>query len=365
LTGRATGEPLGNQKLKLGLFAFNCSGGFMMIKDSPLQIAWDEMLAIAVKAEALDFEVLLPVARWRGYGGEADYHGISFEPFTWAAGLAAATQRIRIGATVHTPVIHPVVAAKMATTVDHISQGRLGLNLVMGWFEPEMQMLGIPQLPHDERYDYGREWLEIASRIWDGGPSFDYNGNHFQLTDVRGAPTPVQRPRPLIFNAGTSRAGMDFASREADFVFGSVPDAAATEKLARDVRSIARERYNRQPGLLTTATIICRDSEDEAQAAYQSLLDRGDWAGAQNAMDILGIHSGSFDASLREFQARFVVGFGTQMMIGTPEQVATELKAVSDAGSEGVLLGFENYVTELDYFGRSVVPLLKDAGLRH
>ena len=75
----------------------------------------------------MGFEMLVPIARWRGFGGTTDFNGICFETYTWAAGLAAATERIMVFSTSHVPTVHPIVAAKQCVTVDHISNGRFGL----------------------------------------------------------------------------------------------------------------------------------------------------------------------------------------------------------------------------------------------
>ncbi len=146
--------PLYNdQKLKLGLFGTNCSNGLTVSHAATTYRAtWEHSLAIARRTDAMGFEMLVPIARWRGFGGTTDFNGTCFETYTWAAALAAATERIMVFSTSHVPTVHPIVAAKQCVTVDHISGGRFGLNLVMGWFTPEMEMFGAPQREHDERY---------------------------------------------------------------------------------------------------------------------------------------------------------------------------------------------------------------------
>ena len=117
-----------------------------------------------VDAAGLDF--MMPVGRWRGYGGKTDHNHKSFETLTWAAGLLCATQRIRVFGTVHVSLFHPVLAAKQMATVDHIGNGRFGLNIVCGWYEDEFQMFGLSAGETAEiRYDEGDEWLDIITRI--------------------------------------------------------------------------------------------------------------------------------------------------------------------------------------------------------
>ena len=106
------------------------------------------------------------MARWRGYGGASNLGERSFETFTWATGLLAATERIQVFATFHVPLAHPVLAAKMAATADHISGGRFGLNIVAGWYTAELSMFGLTQREHDERYEVADEWATVLKQLW-------------------------------------------------------------------------------------------------------------------------------------------------------------------------------------------------------
>jgi dimethylsulfone monooxygenase len=86
-------------------------------------------------ADQAGIEFMLPIGRWKGYGGDTDYQGQTFETVTWAAGLLAATERLTVFGTVHAPLIPPLIAAKEFVTADHIGAGRFGLNVVCGWNE--------------------------------------------------------------------------------------------------------------------------------------------------------------------------------------------------------------------------------------
>src|ERR1700733_7880086 len=100
---------------------------------------------------------MVPVARWRGFGGESNFNGTNFETYTWAAGLGQETQNICVLTTSHVPTIHPIGAPKQTTTGDHITNGRFALNIVCGWCTPELEMFGVPQMEHDMRYDHAAE----------------------------------------------------------------------------------------------------------------------------------------------------------------------------------------------------------------
>ena len=136
-------------KLKLGLFGANCSSGRAVTKvRERWSGSWPDCLRLAHMADEAGIEFMLPVGRWKGYGGDTDYQGATLETVTWAAGLLAATKRLTVFGTVHAPLIHPVIAAKQFVTADHIGQGRFGLNVVCGWNEDEFEMFGATMGEH-------------------------------------------------------------------------------------------------------------------------------------------------------------------------------------------------------------------------
>ena len=134
----------GPNRFKLGVFSTNADGG-LAITTVPerWRARWDDNLNAVGIADRAGLEFVLPIARWRGFGGKTHVREWSFETFTWAAGLASATQQIGLFMTVHVPLVHPVYAAKALATVDHISHGRAGLNIVCGWNPDEFAMFGV------------------------------------------------------------------------------------------------------------------------------------------------------------------------------------------------------------------------------
>ncbi|MEJ8278112.1 LLM class flavin-dependent oxidoreductase [Pseudonocardia spirodelae] len=361
-----TGPSIFNdQKMKLGLFGSNCSGGLCMTEaETSYEITWEHTRSIAQKADRLGMEAMVPVARWKGFGGNVNFNGTNFETFTWAAGLAECTEQITIFTTTHIPTMHPIVAANMATTIDHISGGRFGLNLVMGWFTPEMQMFNPKQLEHDERYVYGAEWLEFVERCWTAEGEFDFAGTYFTSTHCESEPKPLQNPRPVLINAGNSPSGTDFSARHVDINFASL-DIDKMPDYTRSIKKKAREEYSRDISTMTYGLVVVRDTEAEAKRVHQDIIDKGDWPGARNLMSIIGVESQSFGEQIEKFQERFIAGWAGMPLVGTPEQVVDGFQKLSDAGMEGMIMGFLDYNEELDRFGETVMPLMREAGLRY
>ena len=128
-----TAPMFNDNKLKLGTFSANCSSGMAVTKvDERWNNDWTNNIDLVQQCDEAGIEFMLPIARWIGYGGETDFHGNVLETVTWAAGLAAHSKRIQIFATVHTAFNHPVVVAKQLATLDQLSGGRIGLNVVAG-----------------------------------------------------------------------------------------------------------------------------------------------------------------------------------------------------------------------------------------
>ena len=232
---RAAGNPLFNgNKLKLGIFGPNCSNACAItMAETSFEPTFEKNLEIAGMLEQAGFECMVPIARWRGFGGPSNFNGNCMETYTWASALAARTRNIFLFATSHVPTLHPIVAAKMATTIDHISKGRFGLNMVCGWFTPEMEMFGVKMMEHDNRYEYATEWVEVLEKLWTE-EWFDHKGEHFTINQGFSDPKPYQKPRPVLISAGSSPKGREFAARFCDINFSVVENIEKGSKWVDD-----------------------------------------------------------------------------------------------------------------------------------
>src|SRR5262245_20130399 len=203
--------------LKLGLFGANCSNGRAMTRAPERWPAdWDSCERLAEVADAAGIDFMLPIGRWKGYRGETDHQGTTLESITWACGLLARTRRMTVFATVHVPLLNPVMAAKQIVTADLVGHGRFGLNIVVGWNDDEFQMFGIAQREPAARYEYGQEWIDAVKRMWGPEEEFSFEGRYLKLRNVRMKPKPYGGTRPLIMNAGVSQTGRGYALRNCD-----------------------------------------------------------------------------------------------------------------------------------------------------
>jgi len=367
LADRHTTNPMFNDnKMKLGLFGTNCSHGLIMSHaPTTYEVSWEHTKSIAQKADQLGMEALVPIARWHGFGGSTNFNGNCYETYTWAAGVAAVTENIGVFATSHLPTVHPVMAAKAATTIDHVSGGRFGLNLVMGWFAPELGMFVGTQKDHDDKYKQGQDWIDFVQKLWTEEGQFDFTSESYSATYCESYPKPHQGPHPCLINAGNSAAGMDFSARNVDINFASIDTLDNMQAYVGSLKGMARERYERDISVMTYGLVVCRDTEEEAKKDFQRVVDMGDWDAADNVTNLMGLQSQSFINQIEMFKERFVAGWAGYPIVGTPEQVTDQLQAINNTGMEGMILGFIDYNEELDHFGKTVMPLMVEAGLRN
>ncbi len=357
--------------LKIGMFGANCSSGrSATLVPERWSASWPDCLALARMADDAGIDFMLPIGRWKGYGGETDHNGETLETVTWATGLLAATRDITVFGTVHAPLFNPIIAAKKFVTADHIGEGRFGLNLVAGWNEGEFEMFGVTQRGHEERYEFAQEWIDAVKRAWVEAGDFDFDGEFLHLSKVRAMPKPHGGTRPIIMNAGSSGTGQAFALRNCDAFFtatsASRTSLDATAKKVQEVKSQARA-LGRDIEVFTIGQVICRPTQAEADEYYRhALIDNADWGSVEKLMALRNLTRQTlppdeYEAKRRYFASNAVGGYP---FVGTPDKVADELAGIGRAGVRGIAVSFVNYLGELPYFRDEVLPRLERMGLR-
>jgi len=350
--------------MEVGVFIPIGNNGWLLSENAPQYkptFELNKQIALSAEKHGLDF--VLSMIKLRGFGGKTEFWDHNLESFTLMSGLAAVTSRIKIFATAATLVMPPAIVARMASTIDSISGGRFGVNLVTGWQRPEYSQMGM--WPGDEhfatRYEYLAEYATILRELWDTGHS-DLKGKYFQMEDCRLSPRP-QAPVKLIC-AGSSNAGMAFSAQFADynFCFGmgvNTPTAfaptvermrAAAEKTGRDVSSYV------------LFMVIADETDEAARAKWEHYKAGADqeaisWLGLQSAADT---KSGA-DTNVRQMAdpvSAVNINMGT--LVGSYETVAKMLDEVPTVpGTGGVLLTFDDFVKGVEDFGTRIQPLMK------
>jgi FMNH2-dependent dimethyl sulfone monooxygenase len=366
----------GTRHLELGVFAptVGCmppagNQSFMLISaaEQRTDITFASNRRLAEILERAGLEIFFMAQRMGAGFGPSRFWTTSLDSFATAAALATVTERIKIVSTVHTALFHPGVVARMGATLDQISNGRWGLNIVSGWSEKDFHMLGIPLREHEERYRLSAEFIEVLKKFWTTD-WFDYTGQYFTIHQGTCEPKPVQYPHPPLYNAGSSPAGRDLTARYCDYYFTGAPTVEQVKGEVADIRARAAA-YGRQVRCLTYVFILCRDSERQAQKEVEEILAQGDYKGAREFVEALSgqtlgtLRSALGEGSVEELLRRAVLGVGSPI-IGTPEQVTEALSQLQEAGIDGVLVTFRHMTEELQEFVEKIVPRLEQIGAR-
>ncbi len=350
--------------MKIGVFIPIGNNGWLISENAPQYLpSFDLNREIVTRAEHYGLDFALSMIKLRGFGGKTQFWDHNLESFTLMAGLAAVTSRIKLFATSATLTIPPAIAARMAATIESISHGRFGMNIITGWQKPEYDQMGL--WPGDEyfgrRYDYVAEYMQVMRQLWETGQS-DFKGDFFRMEDCRLSPRP-QAPIKIIC-AGQSGAGMAFSARYADynFCFGkgvNTPTAFAptVEKLLA-----ATALTGRTVTAYALFMIIADETDEAARAKWESYKAGVDheavaWLTEQAAAD----KSSGADTNVRQLaDPTSVVNINMGTLVGSFATVARLLDEVATVpGAEGVLLTFDDFVLGVENFGRYIQPLMR------
>ncbi|HJT43984.1 MAG TPA: LLM class flavin-dependent oxidoreductase [Rhizomicrobium sp.] len=335
-----------------GVFLPVANGGWIVSRTTPvLDGGWAQNREAAILAEESGFDFVMAMGKWRGFGGATAHWGTSLEALTMMAGIAAVTRRVKVWATLHAILHNPAVAAKMIATLDHISDGRAGLNIVAGAYRGEFEQMNAwnDNLDHDARYDLTQEWTQIVKRLW-SEPSVTFKGKHFDFQDCVSDPKPLHPP--FLICAGMSKRGFEFSVREADGCFIGGRDQAETRDASRRARALAAE-FGKPLRTYCMMTVItaATDAEAEAKAeAYRAGLDEG---------GVLGMLE-SYGAAGNAMTARSQGAFMTQTAVGSPVTCAARIEAfLRDCDIDGLMFICDDYVQGLPVIGREILPSLR------
>ncbi|PLZ02155.1 LLM class flavin-dependent oxidoreductase [Burkholderia sp. WAC0059] len=360
-----------SQPLMLGLFLPIQSGGWSM-STLPRTTDWtfDYNARLTRKAEDLGFELVFGLAQWLGkdgHGGAMRYRRESLDSFITIASLASITRRILLISTLHILYgnWHPLHLAKFGATLDHISGGRWGLNMVTGHSVDEAGMFGREgHFEHDLRYEMAGEFVELMQQLWSRDDELTFDGQWYRTRKAFVSPTP-RYGRPVLVNATSSPAGIEYAAKHSDLIFvtssaGAQIDAALDVLPAHTAQvRAAAQAHGRQVRTLINPTIVCRPTDGEARAYHDAIVAHADF-GAVDGFTGRRSDAQAWKGHQREQR---VVG-GNIQIIGSPEHVVDDLLRLKAAGIDGVQLTFFDFEPDLAYFGEAVLPLLEQAGLR-
>lgn len=342
----------------LGIFLPIGNGGWILSKNSPrIGGDYDYNRAAARLADDIGLDFIMSMAKYRGYGGEIEQWRYTLDATTLMAALAEATSQVKIWTTIHTILQNPSVAAKMITTLDQISHGRAGLNIVTGAYKGEFAQMGAwPEgVDHDARYELATEWIGAIKALWTE-KSVTRHGKYFTLDDCMSDPKPERQP--FLVCAGTSGRGMAFNAQEMDASFLSGGNAAQLRKASLGAKEVAAS-HGRSMRTYAMMTVVLEESNAAAQAAaasYRAGLDEEALWGMMRAYGFLDAEIGKENAFVEQSRS----GFMTPYVLGDAAAVVEQIgDLLEESTLDGLMLIFPEYLKAMPTFGAEVLPPLR------
>lgn len=354
--------------MQLGVFIPISNNGWLISTNSPQYLpSFDLNRAIVEKAERFGFEFALSMIKLRGSGGPTRFWDYGLESFTLMAGLAAVTSRIQLFATCAVLTLPPPIAARMAVTLDSISHGRFGVNIISGWQRAEYAQMGIwPGAEHyRRRYAYCAEYVTIMRELWATGRS-DFKGDFFTMDDCRCLPLPSV-PIPIIC-AAQSEAGTRYAAQHADYNFcaslGVNQPTAVGASVARLVAACAET--GRDCGALILQMIIADETDAAAMAKWEhykagtdvvALASRAEQADADPNPDPYA------QPNRRKLLGAEMLPTNQGVLVGSYARIAAMLDELATVpGVRGVMMTFDDFLVGMEQFGTRIMPLMASRG---
>ncbi|CAH2602416.1 Dimethyl-sulfide monooxygenase [Rhodovastum atsumiense] len=337
------------------------------------------------------------------------------DPTLLVPAMAAVTQHLGFGVTANLTYEPPYLFARRMSTLDHLTGGRVGWNIVTGYLDSAARGLGLTVQPaHDSRYDVGDEYMEVVYKLWEGSWEADavlrdraarvfarpeklhrivHQGRHFTLDAVHLSEPSPQRT-PVLYQAGSSTRGRIFAARHAECVFVSGQTRANTRGLVTDLRERAAG-FGRDPAGITIfagATVVVAPTGAEARDLLEEYRSYASVEGAlAHFSSSTGVDFSRYDLdepiqyrptdanvsaleaittrsaepwTLRRLIDQMVLGSRTRPIVGSPVEVADELQAwVAETGVDGFNLSRTVTPESLEAFVDLVVPELQNRGV--
>jgi len=346
--------------IKFAYWVPNVSGG-LVISNIEQRTGWDidYNRKLAQIAEANGFDYALSQIRFTaGYGADNQHESVAF-----SHALAAATEKLTVIAALLPGPWNPALAAKQIATISHLTNGRIAVNVVSGWFRGEFAAIGEPWLDHDERYRRSEEFIRCLRGVWEEDP-FSFAGDFYRFRDYSMRPKPVD-PQPEIFQGGSSRAARDMAARVSDWYFTNGNTPEGLRKQVDDIREKAAAE-GRTVKIGMNAFAIARETEAESRDVLDEIIAKanpdavhGFAHEVKNAGAASPEREGNWAKSSFEDLVQYNDGFRANL-IGTPEQIAERIIAIKEAGADLVLLGFLHFQEEVEFFGRRIIPLVRE-----
>ncbi len=351
---------------ELGVFIPVGNNGWIASTNGPkIPGTYEYNRDVTVMAEQMGFDFALSMAKWRGYGGPTQHWNITLESITTMAGLAEATSRIGIWGTVHMMIFPPAVMAKMVATLDQISNGRVGLNLVSGSNPHDLGQMGLwRDLDHAGRYALAEEWIQVVKRLWTE-ERVNHKGAFFELTDCMSNPKPSTIP-PVIC-AGASDRGFQFTIDNCNGSFFPASDDDASIARGKRAKELAKKAGKPEFKSYGLFTLIPGATDAEAQERLDFFNEGAD----REALATQAAEYSSDKSAKENFAAQYFINQNERVsavhggaMTGSIETLARKVaRTVIEGELDGITIIVPDFMTDLRAVGEQMVPMMADFGV--
>lgn len=330
-------------------------GGWLRnVEDENMRADWDYVKTLAQRSEDLGYDLsLIAELNLNDIKGE---EAPSLDAWSTAAALAAVTKKLELMVAVRPTFHSPALLAKQAANIDHISGGRLSLNVVSSWWQDEAKKYGVQFEQHDDRYARTAEWLHVVDNLWKQD-HFTFEGKFYKVTDSILQPKPVSRPRPFIYAGGESEAAKNLIAAQCD---GYVMHGDEPEAIGRRIQDLSqrREKLGLPPMKFGVAAYsVVRNTEQEVKKELERITNvNGSAAGYKNYQQWLAGTQLENQVSLQDYS---VSNRGLRSgLTGTPDQVAERIAAFEAVGVDLFLLQCSPQLEEMERFSEAVIQVL-------
>jgi FMNH2-dependent dimethyl sulfone monooxygenase len=348
-----------SKRIRYGYWMPVFGGWLRNVEDEHMEASWAYVSRLAQRSEELGYDLSL-IAELN----LNDIKGMdapSLDAWSTSAALAAVTRTLELMIAVRPTFHNPALLAKQAANIDHISNGRVSLNVVSSWWEQEARMYGVHFEKHDDRYARTSEWLDVVDGVW-SQDHFSLSGRYYNVENNVLQPKPVSKPRPTIYAGGESEAAKNLIAQKCDaYVMHGDPPERVAAKIAD--MSERRARFNLPPmqfGVAGYAAV--RETEAEVQNELARITDvKQNAAGYANYQQWLAGTQLEQRMSIEEYS---VSNRGLRSgLVGTPAQVQEQVGRFEEAGVNLLLLQFSPQLEEMERFSEAVIrqPVLAAA----
>jgi FMNH2-dependent dimethyl sulfone monooxygenase len=327
-------------------------GGWLRnVEDENMEASWDYVKKLAIRSEELGYTLsLIAELNLNDIKGE---QAPSLDAWSTTAALAAVTHSLELMVAVRPTFHNPALCAKQAANIDHISGGRLSLNVVSSWWRDEATKYGVGFELHDDRYARTAEWLAVLNGVWqqDG---FSYAGKYYSVNNNTLQPKPVSRPRPMIYAGGESEAAKDLISTTCD---GYVMHGDSPELIGRRIQDLKarREKKGLPPMKYGVAAYsIIRENESEVKKELERITNVNPGsAGYNNYQQWLAGTQLEQKVSLEDYS---VSNRGLRSgLMGTSAQVQDRIGEFEKVGVDFFLLQCSPQLEEMERFSEAII----------